>query len=239
MPRVPRRVRRRRRVREQGVPVHRDGAPRGRGGPRPRRRDRRRAARRTARRVSRRSHRVPRQQQVRRPSCGARSTPGSVGSWSTRSTSSTASSASRRHDRPRCTCASPPASRRTRTSSSRPAPKTRSSGSGSTTATRSKRSRACVGARRLRSSRASTATSARRCSGRLRSRARSRRWSASFAPIEAETGATVDELNVGGGLGVRYLATDDPPTIAQYAALRARSVRQGPRGGRSAVPARC
>jgi diaminopimelate decarboxylase len=35
--------------------------------------------------------------------------------------------------------------------------------------------------------------------------------------VEAETGATVDELNVGGGLGVRYVATDDAPTIAGYA----------------------
>jgi diaminopimelate decarboxylase len=37
--------------------------------------------------------------------------------------------------------------------------------------------------------------------------------------IELETGSTIGELNVGGGLGVRYLATDDPPTIPQYAAL--------------------
>ena len=68
-------------------------------------------------------------------------------------------------------------------------------------------------------SRASTAISARRCSGRLRSLARSRKWSASFSTIELETGSTIGELNVGGGLGVRYLATDDPPTIPQYAAL--------------------
>ncbi len=31
--------------------------------------------------------------------------------------------------------------------------------------------------------------------------------------IEAETGTTVDELNLGGGLGVRYLPEDAPPTI--------------------------
>ena len=37
--------------------------------------------------------------------------------------------------------------------------------------------------------------------------------------IEDDTGATIDELNVGGGLGVRYLADDDPPSIPQYAAL--------------------
>jgi diaminopimelate decarboxylase len=35
--------------------------------------------------------------------------------------------------------------------------------------------------------------------------------------IEEETGATVDELNLGGGLGVRYLPDDAPPTIEQYA----------------------
>jgi len=35
--------------------------------------------------------------------------------------------------------------------------------------------------------------------------------------VERETGATVDELNVGGGLGVRYVATDEAPTIAAYA----------------------
>jgi diaminopimelate decarboxylase len=35
--------------------------------------------------------------------------------------------------------------------------------------------------------------------------------------VEQETGATVDEVNVGGGLGVRYLATDEAPAIADYA----------------------
>ena len=35
--------------------------------------------------------------------------------------------------------------------------------------------------------------------------------------IESETGALVDELNLGGGLGVRYLPDDDPPTIDEYA----------------------
>jgi diaminopimelate decarboxylase len=35
--------------------------------------------------------------------------------------------------------------------------------------------------------------------------------------IEVETGATIDELNLGGGLGVRYLPDDAPPTIEQYA----------------------
>jgi len=35
--------------------------------------------------------------------------------------------------------------------------------------------------------------------------------------IETETGATVDELNLGGGLCVRYLSDDAPPTIDEYA----------------------
>jgi diaminopimelate decarboxylase len=36
--------------------------------------------------------------------------------------------------------------------------------------------------------------------------------------VETETGETVDELSVGGGLGVRYVATDEGPSIAQFAA---------------------
>jgi diaminopimelate decarboxylase len=35
--------------------------------------------------------------------------------------------------------------------------------------------------------------------------------------VESETGATVAELSVGGGLGVRYVASDEGPSIAQYA----------------------
>jgi diaminopimelate decarboxylase len=38
------------------------------------------------------------------------------------------------------------------------------------------------------------------------------------ASIETNTAATVEELNLGGGLGVRYLAEDAPPTIAEYCA---------------------
>jgi diaminopimelate decarboxylase len=37
--------------------------------------------------------------------------------------------------------------------------------------------------------------------------------------IEANLGVTVDELNLGGGLGVRYLADDAPPSIEQYCAI--------------------
>jgi diaminopimelate decarboxylase len=36
--------------------------------------------------------------------------------------------------------------------------------------------------------------------------------------VETETGASVDELSVGGGLGVRYVASDEGPSIAQFAA---------------------
>ncbi len=35
--------------------------------------------------------------------------------------------------------------------------------------------------------------------------------------IEVEVGVAVEELNLGGGLGVRYLPDDAPPTIEQYA----------------------
>jgi diaminopimelate decarboxylase len=35
--------------------------------------------------------------------------------------------------------------------------------------------------------------------------------------IEVDVGASVDELNLGGGLGVRYVSDDAPPTIEQYA----------------------
>jgi len=42
--------------------------------------------------------------------------------------------------------------------------------------------------------------------------------------VETETGASVDELNLGGGLGVRYLSEDAPPTIEQYATVVRESV---------------
>jgi diaminopimelate decarboxylase len=35
--------------------------------------------------------------------------------------------------------------------------------------------------------------------------------------FERATGATLDECNLGGGLGVRYTSDDDPPTIERYA----------------------
>jgi diaminopimelate decarboxylase len=36
--------------------------------------------------------------------------------------------------------------------------------------------------------------------------------------VETEVNVTVDELNLGGGLGVRYVASDEGPSIAQYVA---------------------
>jgi len=36
--------------------------------------------------------------------------------------------------------------------------------------------------------------------------------------VETDLHATVDELNLGGGLGVRYVASDEGPSIAQYVA---------------------
>ena len=41
------------------------------------------------------------------------------------------------------------------------------------------------------------------------------------ARIALETGAEVEELNMGGGLGVRYLHDDDPPSIAEHGAALA------------------
>jgi diaminopimelate decarboxylase len=39
-----------------------------------------------------------------------------------------------------------------------------------------------------------------------------------IARITQATGVAVEELNMGGGLGVRYLTDDDPPTIAEHGA---------------------
>src|SRR4029078_5172906 len=42
--------------------------------------------------------------------------------------------------------------------------------------------------------------------------------------MEVEGGGSVDELNLGGGLGVRYESEDAPPTIEEYATLVRESV---------------
>ena len=149
LPRLPRGVRRRRRLlRGQGVPVHR-GRPLGRGGgARPRRLHRRRARRRAARRLPGRAAAAPRQQQVGRRARAPRSTPASAASSSTRSTRSTGSAAlaDERGTTPaRCWSGSRSASRRTPTSTSRPRTRTRSSASRWPTVTRS---RPCAGCSR-------------------------------------------------------------------------------------------
>jgi diaminopimelate decarboxylase len=38
-----------------------------------------------------------------------------------------------------------------------------------------------------------------------------------FAQIKVELGVTLEDLNLGGGLGVRYRSTDRPPSVDQYA----------------------
>ena len=220
--------RRRRRLRGQGVPVPGDGpARRGRGSP-SRRGDRRRAARRAARRVPARAHRVPRQQQVGRRAARRPRRSASGASSSTRSTSSTASrrwpaEAARAAA---CWCGSRRGSRRTRTSTSRPAPTTRSSASPSRTARRVKRRCGWRSPMRLRfagfhchiGSQILRARVVRR-RGRDRRRPGGRSRRATRRPM-------VDELNLGGGLGVPYTADDlDAPSIAEFAARRARRVR--------------
>ena len=146
LPRVPRRVRRRRGVvRGQGVPVRRDGAPGGRGGPAPRRRHGRRAPRRAARRVPGRARSCSTATTSRSPSCGSRSTPGvgRIVADSFDELDRHRGAGRRRTPRaPRCSCGSRRASRRTRTSTSPPAPTTRSSGSRCRTARARRRARA-------------------------------------------------------------------------------------------------
>lgn len=44
--------------------------------------------------------------------------------------------------------------------------------------------------------------------------------------IVAETGAMVEELNIGGGLGVRYLSTHQPPSYEQFAAIITDSLKE-------------
>ncbi len=55
------------------------------------------------------------------------------------------------------------------------------------------------------------------------------------AEVEAATGVEIAELNIGGGLGIRYQSADDPPAIADYArdlqdALRAACAAAGVKG---------
>jgi diaminopimelate decarboxylase len=55
------------------------------------------------------------------------------------------------------------------------------------------------------------------------------------AAVEVATGVEIAELNIGGGLGIRYETADDPPTIADYArdlrhALRTACAAAGVKG---------
>ena len=220
VPRVPRRVRRRRRVREQGVPLRRDGAARPRGGSAPRRRDRRRAVRRAGGRASRPNGSCSTATTSRRPSCAPRSRPASGASRSTRPTSSTGS--------------------RRWSATGSPAPRVHVRVTPGVEAhtheyieTGTEDSKFGFG---LDSGEALAAVQ--RVVGRgllhfagvhchigsqvfrLDSFERAvEKMVGLVHAIEAETGASVDELNLGGGLGVRYLPDDAPPTIEQYAAV--------------------
>ena len=111
----------------------------------------------------------------------------------------------RRRAAPPCSCGSRPASKRTRTSTSRPAPTTRSSGSRSSTR---RRPRAAV-----RASSKCDAMQLRRpplphrladppCSTRSRAAADDRR-PGSPPTSNARPARPIDEINLGGGLGVR------------------------------------
>ncbi|MGB9867069.1 MAG: diaminopimelate decarboxylase [Bacillota bacterium] len=44
--------------------------------------------------------------------------------------------------------------------------------------------------------------------------------------IKEETGVELEELNMGGGLGVKYVASDNPPTVSEYARVLASAVRE-------------
>ena len=155
-------------------------------------------------------------------------------SSSTRSTSSTASTAlaaSGAAASRRARAGHARASRRTRTSTSRPAPRTRSSASASTSGDAlAKPCARVVDDDALRVRRVPLPHRFADVPRSTRSRARSRRWSASSPRSRRETGATVDELNLGGGLGVRYLAgrraADDRASTARSCATR--STRRSP-----------
>ena len=125
----------------------------------------------------------------------------------------------RRHRRHACWCGSRPASRRTPTSTSPPAPTTRSSASPSPTARRAKR-RCGWRSPTPSTSPASTATSARRSSCSSRSPSPRRSSSNLAAEVARDAPTAVDEINLGGGLGIPYTADDlDAPSIAEFAGV--------------------
>ena len=162
------------------------------------------------------AHRVPRQQQVATPSSQLRARRRRRAHRRRLvRRARPARGARRRAAAPRraCSCGSRPASRRTPTSTSRPAPTTRSSASRSRPARRATPRCAVVEVRRAASSAGSTATSGRRScvldsyARRRRGRRRARRRASSARPA-----TPIDELNLGGGLGARYLADDPTPS---------------------------
>ena len=241
---------RQRRVRGQGVPLHRDGPARRRGGPPARRRDRRRAPRRAAAPGFPPARIVFHGNNKRDAEIDAALDAG-VGRIVADSFDELDRlerlAADARSGRSRWTCssASRRASRRTPTSSSRPAPSGRSSASRSRTASRSRRRAAGRRGARSCASAGCTATSARRSTGSIPTRGRSRSSSRWPPRSRATTGEPIDELNFGGGLGARYLADDPVVEVADYAktlhgALRAgrgrRRSRAGPAAQRRARP---
>ena len=172
----------------------------------PRRRDRRRAARRAARRVPGRARSCSTATTSRTPSCALALDAG-VGRIVVDSFDELdriEALVGERLPRARaCSCGSRPASRRTRTSTSRPAPTTRSSGSPSSNGAARDAALRVGEVRRAATSPASTATSARRSSV-LDSFAAAAAIVAELARRrrDARPATPVDELNLGGGLGV-------------------------------------
>ena len=197
LPRGGRRVRRRRGLRRQGVPLPGHGPARPRGGHAPRRRHRRRAARRAGGRRARRPARAPRQQQVARRAARPRGRRASAASSSTASTSSTASPRCTREDGLRAEGAGPRHARRRGAH-----PRVRPHRPGRLEV-RLRRARPATPrgpspgrrTRRPSSSSASTCTSAARCSSPTSSTRRSRSW------LRACARSDLPELSIGGGLG--------------------------------------
>ncbi len=125
-----------------------------------------------------------------------------------------------------CCCGSRPGSRPRPTPTSRPGRRTRSSASAWPTGSPSARSRRSA-RRRTSSWSACTPTSARRSTSSSPSRRRSRCSPTSPAPWTSQP----ELLNVGGGLGIAYLSSDEPPSIEDYVAVKVEGVRTRLRPG--------
>ena len=214
-----RRVRRRGRVlRGQGVPLHRGRALDRRGGARPGRVHRRRARRGARGRLPGRAHRACTATTSRSPSSPGRSRP-RVGHIVRRLVrrDRTARRGSRQPPASgsASSSGSPSGSRRTPTSSSPPRTRTRSSASRCATAPRPVRSPPCSPRRSLQLRRAALAHRLADLRDlRLRGR-RAPRGRASPRTIRDVHGVQVDEINLGGGLGIAYVPGDDPESPKQ------------------------